>query len=213
MVYKVKKITQVDTSSLENLGRSVVDLSKYTEDEFGIVSQALQATDADPILYNSPPKPRRGTYAYADGTHWNPGAGEGPYYFNGTAWIPMGVTGRIQMLTITRNTAAAVGNVAYTGLLFKPRALAVTGGLNGTSEYITYVGFAESQTPASGSTSAFGTTGGAVNANFIQIGDASSGNNIFANVASFDAAGFTLSWGKTGTPAAGTATFYVLCFE
>jgi hypothetical protein len=125
----------------------------------------------------------------------------------------MGITGRVQMLVITRGTAAAPGAVAYTGLIFKPRALIATGGLNGTSQYISYTGFAESQTPASGSTASFGTTGGVVSGNFIVVGDATSANNIFASVLSFDATGFTLNWGKTGTPTVGTATFYVLCFE
>jgi hypothetical protein len=89
MVYKAKKLKGVDASSLPSLGQSVRDLSKYVEDELAYVASSAQATDADPILYNVPPKPRRGTYAYADGVHWNPGAGEGPYFFNGSVWTAM----------------------------------------------------------------------------------------------------------------------------
>lgn len=110
VAYKVKKITKVDTSSLEALGQSVVDLSKYTEDEFGIVSQALQATDPDPVLNTPPPKPRRGTYAYADGTHWNPGAGEGPYYFKGSLpWVPMWQTSTSPIATDAPSDGNAYG--------------------------------------------------------------------------------------------------------
>jgi len=94
MPYKVKKITQVDTSSLASLGQSVTDLSKYTEDEFGSLARSLQVTEARPVLYVAPPKPRQGTQVYADGSHWNPGSGEGFYFYNSlAAWVPMWGTG------------------------------------------------------------------------------------------------------------------------
>ncbi len=32
---------------------------------------------------------RKGMIAYADGTNWNPGAGEGVYYYNGAAWVKL----------------------------------------------------------------------------------------------------------------------------
>lgn len=94
MPYKVKKITQVDTSSLDTLGKSVTDLSKYTEDEFGSLARSLQATEARQVLFVAPPKPRTGLIVYADGTHWNPGSGEGAYFYKSTAtWVPMWGTG------------------------------------------------------------------------------------------------------------------------
>ena len=34
------------------------------------------------ISYAEPDKPRAGDVVYADGTHWNPGSGEGIYRFN-----------------------------------------------------------------------------------------------------------------------------------
>ena len=92
MPFTTKKLKGIDTSSLEALGNSVVDLAKFTEDEFGQVATAMQDTEPDTIWRRVPPKPRRGTYAYADGTNWNPGAGEGPYFFNGTVWTPLGIT-------------------------------------------------------------------------------------------------------------------------
>jgi hypothetical protein len=90
MPFSVKKIKGIDTSDLEKLGASVVDLAKYTEDEFSQVASALQGTDPNPIWNVPLPRPRRGTVVYADGTHWNPGQGEGPYWFDGTLYHPMG---------------------------------------------------------------------------------------------------------------------------
>ena len=86
MVFKVKKLTPIDTSSMQTIGLGLSNLSKYTEDEFAAVASAIQDTDPDPILYVPPPKPRRGTTVYADGTYWNPGNGEGPYFYDGSAY-------------------------------------------------------------------------------------------------------------------------------
>jgi len=36
-----------------------------------------------------PPKPREGMIVFADGVHWNPGIGKGPYVFVNGAWIPL----------------------------------------------------------------------------------------------------------------------------
>ena len=90
MPFTVKKLTQVDTSSPDAVGKSLVNLAKYTEDEFGQVASAMQDTFADHVWNKAPPRPRRGTYVYADGTNWNPGYGEGPYWFDGTLYHPMG---------------------------------------------------------------------------------------------------------------------------
>ena len=40
-----------------------------------------------PLSYNAPPKPRVGQLAYADGTDWNPGSGEGLYVYKSTGWV------------------------------------------------------------------------------------------------------------------------------
>jgi hypothetical protein len=92
VAYKVKKIAGLRTStspSPEELQANIGTLADWVESEFETLASALQATDADPILAVAPTKPRRGTTAYANGTNWNPGWGEGPYYYNGTAWLPM----------------------------------------------------------------------------------------------------------------------------
>lgn len=89
MPFTAKKPKAIDTTSLNTLGDSVKDLAKYTEREFTQVASSMQATESEHIWNSAPPKPRRGTIAYADGVHWNPGAGEGVYSFNGTVWIPL----------------------------------------------------------------------------------------------------------------------------
>src|SRR6516162_7159917 len=90
MPFTVKKLKAINTDSLDTLGHSVVDLAKFVEDEFAEVAKGVQDTFPDTV-WNAPlPRPRRGTYVYADGTHWNPGSGEGPYWFDGTSYHPMG---------------------------------------------------------------------------------------------------------------------------
>jgi len=95
MPFTVKKLTPIRTDNMDSIGQGLLDLAKYVEDEFGYVASALQSTEPDTIWNRVPPRPRRGTYAYADGTNWNPGFGEGPYYFNGSLWLPMGGAVRV----------------------------------------------------------------------------------------------------------------------
>ena len=40
-------------------------------------------------VHIEPARPRKGDIRYADGTDWNPGAGEGIYWYNGTAWAKL----------------------------------------------------------------------------------------------------------------------------
>lgn len=43
------------------------------------------------VEFKEPSKPRRGDIRYADGIQWNPGGGEGIYFFNsGGVWVQMG---------------------------------------------------------------------------------------------------------------------------
>jgi len=90
MPFVVKKLKAINTDSLDTLGHSVVDLAKFVEDEFAEVAKGAQDTFPDTVWNIPLPRPRRGTYVYADGTHWNPGSGEGPYWFDGTSYHPMG---------------------------------------------------------------------------------------------------------------------------
>jgi hypothetical protein len=42
------------------------------------------------VAHAEPPKPRQGMLAYADGTDWDPGSGEGLYRHDGSAWVFIG---------------------------------------------------------------------------------------------------------------------------
>ena len=40
-------------------------------------------------VHIEPSRPRKGDVRYADGTDWNPGSGEGIYWYNGTSWAKL----------------------------------------------------------------------------------------------------------------------------
>ncbi len=63
-------------------------LQRFLQEEFAKLASimALQAEGFDPVTYVAPAKPRKGMRRYADGTSWNPGAGEGLYTFDGVTW-------------------------------------------------------------------------------------------------------------------------------
>lgn len=71
------------------LGKSINDLAKWTEGELKQVSRSSQELLKHTVQYKAPPKQQTGTVVYADGTHWNPGQGEGSYVQTSTgAWQP-----------------------------------------------------------------------------------------------------------------------------
>lgn len=42
------------------------------------------------VLYSAPDKPKQGDIRYADGTSWNPGSGEGIYFYNSAgSWVKL----------------------------------------------------------------------------------------------------------------------------
>lgn len=66
-------------------------LQAYLRTEFAKMKAAIDllAEGFDAVTFAPPEKPRIGMRRYADGVQWNPGAGSGPYYFDGMAWIKM----------------------------------------------------------------------------------------------------------------------------
>lgn len=40
-------------------------------------------------LHVAPDRPRNGMIVYADGTHWNPGSGEGFYGYQAGSWVKL----------------------------------------------------------------------------------------------------------------------------
>jgi len=91
MPYRAKKATSIDGNDLQGLKSDVRDLAKHVEDEFAEIASAFQNPDPMQIRTAVPPKPRVGMVVYADGTHWNPGSGEGVYrYGSDAAWHFLG---------------------------------------------------------------------------------------------------------------------------
>ena len=68
--------------NVEDLGGYVVSELKRLGDI--LLNQSLIRIDR---IHTEPSKPRTGDIRYADGTDWNPGSGEGVYFYNGTLWV------------------------------------------------------------------------------------------------------------------------------
>lgn len=68
-------------------------LRRYLREEFDRIAATIRLLAAGHIdvTYVAPIKPRRGDIRYADGTQWNPGSGEGVYFYNsGGIWKLLG---------------------------------------------------------------------------------------------------------------------------
>ena len=87
----VKSVTHYEPGRLpldkEYLGLYVVNELKRIGDVF--FNQATFRLERTNV---APTRPREGDIRYADGTNWNPGSGEGIYFFNKTtsAWVKLG---------------------------------------------------------------------------------------------------------------------------
>jgi len=120
------------------------------------------------------------------------------------------ITPKFKMGTFTRDQTAATADVAYTGVGFKPTHIIFfsSPGVTDNTYYSSY-GFDDG-------TNHFCTVNRtAVNS---QVGNKSifTGSGAVdqnAYVKSFDADGFTLTWTKTGSPAAGTMNIYYMAFR
>lgn len=70
---------------------TVDQLRVWLEEEFRTIATAMTETttiDLRPIN-RAPDKPRDGMIIYADGTNFDPGAGEGVYGREGGAWVKL----------------------------------------------------------------------------------------------------------------------------
>ncbi len=73
-----------------------------------------------------------GVLAYADGTNWNPGSGQGFYYYDGTMWQP--VYGIIEQAVTDADSVTinfSSGATAYMVLDRATTAITLSGGING----------------------------------------------------------------------------------
>ena len=62
--------------------------------EFRRIAAALSEVETDTVLLKqwnaAPSKTYDGMIAYADGTNWNPGSGQGVYVYRGGSWNLLG---------------------------------------------------------------------------------------------------------------------------
>jgi hypothetical protein len=84
-VKKVKSVVRYEPGPLpekeEDLGIYVVtELKRLGNIIFNQSVMRLEETNT------APTKPRDGDIRYADGSNWNPGAGVGIYWFDGSSW-------------------------------------------------------------------------------------------------------------------------------
>jgi len=113
-----------------------------------------------------------------------------------------------KLITLTRDLAAAPGDVAYTSVGFQPTALIILGALFGTDYWS--IGVSDK---FKGNRSIYNLVDSHIfghSAYVVVLG--SSVSNQAALVKSYDADGFTLTWTKNGTPG-GLATIYVMCLR
>ena len=69
------------------------ELLPYLDDEFVKVAQQINQLVAGEyeVLHNAPARVKPGLVVYADGSHWNPGSGEGLYRYNlAGSWVFIG---------------------------------------------------------------------------------------------------------------------------
>ena len=102
--------------------------TRWVLSELRRLSQELEAP-REIITYKqlnaAPERYENGTTAYADGTNWNPGAGEGVYIYNGTKWIKLSNT----IKYLTPSSVSVVTGGTATGTVAGVQAL------NDGSEY------------------------------------------------------------------------------
>lgn len=126
-----------------------------------------------------------------------------------------GVNTRLKskLISATRDMTASSGDVAYTGVGFMPTAImaiASTGASGGAPATPMSIGFTDSSKIA-GNVSSVGVDTFAVEGNYLIL--LYQGANFqYANVNSFDADGFTLTWTKGSSPT-GIAYIRFLCFR
>ena len=122
--------------------------------------------------------------------------------------FPKELQPKTKRIIATRDLAAAAGLVAYTGVGFCPTSIQLICG--STNNNIFSTGFADENRAACCAYDEYGTRYGWYDTTYICVLGPTDGNYQRATVASYDADGFTLNWGKVGAPT-GSVTLMALC--
>lgn len=128
-------------------------------------------------------------------------------FTNAGATAPEWASG-LKVLAGTRDMTAASGDVAYTGVGFKPAAIIAIAGGDGTKLDFS-AGMADAAAYKSVCYNLTVFTSAAVLINLVPA----TGKQQSAILKTFDADGFTLTWTKAGSPDAETAGLYFLCLR
>lgn len=131
---------------------------------------------------------------------------------NGSAFYTFGLQrAGVKIITLTRDLAAASGNVSYTGVGFRPRAITFYANVSGTIAWSIGALDASVQFALIGQHGVLAgsvqSSGSAVIGLIVNSTDSQT-----AAVASLDNDGFTLSWTKNNNPT-GTAGIYAKCIR
>ena len=77
-----------DTLTIDDTNRELI---RWVKNELDKVSLAISSLEYQYPPMSSPPERYGvGYIAYADGTNWNPGSGEGLYIYKTTGWVLLG---------------------------------------------------------------------------------------------------------------------------
>lgn len=112
-------------------------------------------------------------------------------------------------ITSSRDSTAASGNVAYTGVGFTPTSIQVVAAISsGTAMCVGHVDSSKSGYAVSSASSTLWIPYPA----FVLLYPNATGDFQLADISTFDADGFTLAWTKSGSPT-GTIALSFLCFR
>ena len=96
-------------------------LYDYLEQELQDISRQFAETRELDLRqsYREPDRPREGMVVYADGSSWNPGRGEGIYFYDGAAWrwLSTGTVGSQAMWIPANRMTPRTTNGAAVGLI------------------------------------------------------------------------------------------------
>ena len=79
-----------DIGIFEGRSDSAQDILDFIREELGAVKDAIESPAIIEFLNVAPSKPRQGMLYGADGTNWDPGAGQGVYCYYNTTWTKLG---------------------------------------------------------------------------------------------------------------------------
>ncbi len=134
--------------------------------------------------------------------------------FVNAAGTALGFASGLSIITFTRDMTATGGTVAYTGVGFKPALVIFLAADNSTSLLgISSIGV-DNGTLHKSITPYYGTAGVflADPSDSISLSESGTQSQL-AVISALGADGFSLTWTKNGSPSAGTATIFAICFR